>query len=80
MVSNSFFFMLLSVSGFLCAMNESVPGNYGLHDQLMMLNWVQEHIHKFRGDPQKVTIFGNSAGGGNVGLLTLAPPAKGNKN
>jgi para-nitrobenzyl esterase len=46
-------------------------GNYGLMDQLAALAWVQREIGRFGGDPRRVTIAGQSAGGMDVGLLTL---------
>lgn len=45
--------------------------NAGLHDQLFALEWVQEHISKFGGDPERVTLFGQSSGGDSImGHLT----------
>lgn len=56
---------------------EEASGNFGTLDQIRALEWVQQNIAEFGGDPRNVTIFGESAGGTNVLALLLSPAAKG---
>lgn len=51
--------------------------NYGIFDQLAALDWVQQNIAAFGGDPMNVTIFGHSAGGVSVNTLMTTPPSRG---
>ena len=73
----------LNVFGFLAhpALSAESPhgasGNYGLLDMVAALEWVRDNIAAFGGDPGRVTIFGESAGGGAVMSVMLAPQAAG---
>ena len=71
----------LGIFGFLShralsAEAHGASGNYGLMDQIVALRWVQDNIARFGGDPANVTIFGESAGAQDVGLLLAAPTAR----
>jgi juvenile-hormone esterase len=67
----------LGVFGFFTTLDDFAPGNYGLKDQVMALKFVQETIECFGGDKNRVTIFGQSAGGGSVSLHLVSPLSRG---
>uniref|UniRef100_W8BG58 Carboxylic ester hydrolase n=1 Tax=Ceratitis capitata TaxID=7213 RepID=W8BG58_CERCA len=57
--------------------NLNVPGNAGIKDQILALRWVKENIAAFGGDPNNVTIFGESAGGASTHICMLSEQSKG---
>lgn len=69
----------LGVLGFLAPRQAAVngnAGNYGLMDQIAALRWVRANIARFGGDPDQVTLFGESAGSQDVSLMLAAPDAR----
>ena len=71
----------LNILGFLdlstCGKKYKYSGNVGMLDAVQALEWVRDNIANFGGDPNNVTIFGESGGGGKVGTLMCMPKAKG---
>ncbi|GFS06200.1 carboxylic ester hydrolase [Elysia marginata] len=67
----------LGIFGFACTEDKIQPGNNGLRDQILALQWVKDNIDHFGGDPSDVTIFGESAGAASVSLLAISPLAQG---
>lgn len=56
-----------NIFGFLSSNKSSLRGNYGLRDQRLALEWIQDNIDRFGGDPSEVTLFGQSAGAISIG-------------
>lgn len=67
----------LNVFGFLSTGDGGAAGNYGLWDQQLAIEWVHNNIRAFGGDPNRVTIFGESAGAAAVTFQTIYPGNKG---
>lgn len=71
----------VGVMGFLAypglAEEDGAYGNYGLYDQIAAVQWVRENIAAFGGDPDAITIMGNSAGGKSIEVLNCSELTKG---
>uniref|UniRef100_A0A3Q0RA76 Carboxylic ester hydrolase n=1 Tax=Amphilophus citrinellus TaxID=61819 RepID=A0A3Q0RA76_AMPCI len=63
--------------GFLSTGDSRLPGNYGLWDQHAAISWVRRNIAAFGGNPDNMTIFGQSAGAASVSFQMLSPYSKG---
>lgn len=67
----------LTTLGFLALDDGVTNGNFGLADQINALDWVRANIQDFGGDPDRITIFGQSAGAGSVRAMMASPKAVG---
>ncbi|XP_045165876.2 cocaine esterase-like [Mercenaria mercenaria] len=67
----------LGLLGFLSTEDANAPGNYGIWDQKLAIEWVHDNAAKFGGDQNRITIFGESAGGYSVGLQTIISSNRG---
>ena len=65
----------LDIMGWWTTKDNAAAGNWGLWDQLHALKWMQQEIHHFGGDPARVTIHGESAGGASSSYLNRSPHA-----
>ena len=66
----------LGVLGFLSLEDDIAPGNLGLRDQNLALQWIQQYISRFGGDPDRVTLFGLSAGAQSPNFHVMSPLSK----
>ncbi|BFZ11239.1 hypothetical protein BsWGS_14280 [Bradybaena similaris] len=67
----------LNALGFLSTGDRYSPGNYGMFDQIKALQFVKKTIRAFRGNPDKITLMGQSAGAASVGMHILSPRSVG---
>ena len=59
--------------GFLSTMSNEIPGNAGIKDVILALQWVQDNIAAFGGDSNRVTLFGQVGGAALINVLTMSP-------
>lgn len=67
----------LASLGFMSTGTEEAPGNNGFKDQAIALRWIRDHIKRFGGDPDNVTLMGQSAGSRSVMLHLVSPMSRG---
>lgn len=67
----------LNIFGYLSLDDDAVPGNFATSDKIAALQWVKKYISGFGGNPNNITIFGQSAGGASVIDLIASPRAEG---
>lgn len=69
----------LGILGFLSTGDEAAPGNFGIRDQIMALQWVQRNIKSFEGDPERVTLLGSDTGAICVHFLATLSQSQGTR-
>ncbi|KAJ8955015.1 hypothetical protein NQ318_000447 [Aromia moschata] len=67
----------VGILGFLSTGDLAAPGNAGLKDQVLALKWIKENIASFGGNPDRITVFGQSAGAASVSYLLQTPQTAG---
>lgn len=67
----------LGALGFLTSGDERLPGNFGLMDMIMVIQWIQDEIINFGGDPANMTLYGVSTGAHAASILLMYPKVTG---
>lgn len=67
----------LGALGFMSLGTSDCPGNAGFKDQVLAMKWIRDNIEKFGGDPDSITLIGNSAGASSVTLHMISPMSVG---
>lgn len=67
----------VGIFGFLSTGDSNIPGNAGLKDQVLALRWIKNNIRNFGGDPERITLCGQSAGAASIAYLLQAPQTAG---
>ena len=67
----------LGVLGFLSLLADDASGNFGLMDQRLAIHWIWDNIREIGGDPERITIFGDSSGAVSVGYHVASPLSRG---
>ena len=62
--------------GFFYQGSKEAPGNMGLYDQAMALQWIKDNVKSFHGDGDQITLFGESAGAGSVSTHLISPVSR----
>lgn len=70
-------FGFLYLAPYINGYEEDAPGNMGMWDQALAIRWLKENAKAFGGDPDLITLFGESAGGSSVSLHLLSPVTRG---
>jgi carboxylesterase type B len=63
-------------AGYLTTEDEHAPGNWGFSDQYQALDFIKRNIIVFRGDPNRITLMGDTAGAVSVGLHLVSPASR----
>lgn len=77
LTANLFMILNFEFVGFLSTEDQHAPGNWGLFDQQLALDFVRQNIQKFRGDPKKITLAGDGAGAVSVGMHMISTMSRG---